>query len=141
MWKKLTKHLREKNINFNYFDKTSIQDIYRYEELGTILYIHYTQKDGITAYMFFTQNAIYHKARQYSVVEQGDTLNYKNIFKNFTLEIFKEVNKTYRMPILVDEKNSVDMMNVFNVWLNNPEKYGLKNYFVFEKNVVKSQRL
>lgn len=138
MWEKLTKILRNKNITFEYFDKTSIPDIHRYDDLGESLYIHYTEKDGITAYMFFSQNTIHHKGKKYVVMQQKDTLNHKNIFKNFTLTIFKEMNKYYGMPILCDDRNSYSMMGVFNHWLNNSEKIGLKNFFIYDAKTKKT---
>lgn len=138
MWQKLVTILRNKNIAFEFFSKTSLADIYRYNDLGESMYIHYTPKDGITAYMMFTQNAIHHKGKTYPVIQQKETLNYKNIFKNFTLTIFKEMNKYYNVPVLCDERNSHDMMGVFNHWLNNSEKIGLKNFFIYDSKTKKT---
>ncbi len=138
LWNKLAELLEQQKLTLDNFKKTSLSNIYKCDERFASLYIHYTEKDGITAFMFFSQNAIYHKGKQYGVIQQKETLNYKNIFKNFTLEIFKEMNKEYHRPVFVDEKNSVDMMNVFVKWVNDPEKYGIKNYFVYDAKTKKT---
>jgi hypothetical protein len=88
--------------------------------------------------MCFTQNAINHKGKIYPVIQQKKTLNYKNIFNNFTLEIFKDMNKTYKRPVLSDDENSHDMQSVFVRWLNNPEKIGLKNFFIYDSKDKKT---
>lgn len=138
LWRYFEKLMNEQNITLSMFDKTDHSDIYRYDSVTASLYIHYTVKDGVTAYMCFTQNAINHKGKIYPVIQQKKTLNYKNIFNNFTLEIFKNMNKTYKRPILSDDENSHAMQSVFVRWLNNPEKYGLKNFFIYDSKTKKT---
>lgn len=138
LWKHLQELIDVNHLELRFFDKTDHPDIYRYDSVYASLYIHYTKKDGITAYMCFTQNAINHKGTIYPVIQQKETLNYKNIFNNFTLEIFKDMNKNYKRPVLSDDENSHDMQSVFIRWLNDPEKYGLKNFFIYDSKTKKT---
>lgn len=136
MWKKVQKILEDNNITFKDFEKTSIKDIYLYDSPSTSFFIHYTEDDGITAFLFFVQDAIKYKNKVYKVIRQENTYNMKRIKKNFTLTIFKEMNKKYKRPVLIDNKNSVLMMNTFIKWMKDPKKYGIENFFVVDGNRV-----
>lgn len=138
LWKHLQELIEVNHLELKFFDKTDNPDIYRYDGVHASLYIHYTKKDGITAYMCFKQNAINHKGKIYPVIQQKETLNYKNIFNNFTLTIFKDMNKHYKRPVLTDDKNSEDMQYVFNAWLDNTDKVGLKNFFIYDAKTKKT---
>jgi len=137
MWKKVEKILETENISIDDFEQTNLKDIYLYDAPSASFYIHYTTKDGITAFMFFTQDAIKYKNKIYKVIKQKDTYNIKHIKKQFTLSIFKEMNKKYKRPVLIDSKNSEEMKNVFMKWIENMKKYHITNFFVLDTKTNK----
>ena len=57
--------------------------------------------------------------------------------KGFTLNVFKDLSDQYKKPILIDYKNSKDMETTFKKWIDNPEKYGIKNLFVYDNKMKK----
>ena len=138
LWQKITKFIDENNIKIEDFEETNIKNIYRYDGVYNSVYVYFIKKDGITAFMFFTQDAIIHNGKTYPIIRQKETYNVKRKIKNFTLEIFKEMSKFYQKPILTDNKNSQQMMNVFIKWINDPLKYGIKNYFIYDEKFKKT---
>lgn len=129
--------LNERKINVSYFDKTSITDVYVYIDMGAAAYIHYTSAKGIIAYMTFQQNMIYHKGKSYPVVQQRETFNNDCVFNDCVLTIFEEMNRYYSSPIFTEDKNSFDLMSVFNQWIFNRDKVGLKNFFIYDSKSKK----
>lgn len=140
MMQYLTKYFNENNISgIENFKKTNMSNIYLYESPFESLYVHFTKQDGITAFMFFTQDGIKHNNKSYGVIKQGNTCNIKNIYKNFTLKIFKEVSKSFNnRPVLIDSKNSNEMIGIFNKWLDHPEKYGITDWFIYDFKLMKT---
>jgi hypothetical protein len=48
------------------------------------------------------------------------------------------MNKMYQRPVMIDDRNSEEMKNIFLRWANEPEKYGVKNYFVYDAKTKKT---
>lgn len=98
--------------------------------------VHYIDGQGVTAFMQMTQSGIRHNGKSIGVITQGNTLNEKKISKGFTLNVFKELSKTFNRPILIDYRNSFDMSEIFKKWIKSPDEYGIKNFFVYD-NILK----
>jgi len=93
LWNKIKTFIDENKLEIDDFEFTDKKDIYRFDSYKNSVYIHFTKKDGITAFMFFEQDAIEINGKTYPVIKQKETFNIKKKFKNFTLNIFKEMNR------------------------------------------------
>jgi hypothetical protein len=125
------------NMSESNFENVGIPDFYIVSGVYSSYIIHYTIEFGVTAFMLFSQGAIDNENMRIPIIQQSDTLNNKKIIKGFTITAFKEISKTFKRPILIDYRNSLDMETTFKKWIDNPEKYGIKNLFVYDNKMKK----
>lgn len=119
------------------FDKLDTPEFYRVDGTWSSYIIHYTKENGVTAFMEFSQDSVNFKNRILKIITQSDTMNDKKIVKGFTLQAFKDLSKKYKRPIMIDNKNSSDMEFIFKLWITNPEKYGIKDFYVYDHKLKK----
>ncbi len=119
------------------FESLGTPEFYRVDGTWSSYIIHYTKEKGVTAFMEFSQDVVNFKNRILKIITQSDTINDKKIVKGFTLQAFKDLSKKYKRPIMIDNKNSSDMEFIFKLWIVTPEKYGIKNFYVYDHKLKK----
>jgi hypothetical protein len=119
------------------FIKLDSQDFFKIDGVWYSYIIHYTKESGVTAFMKVSQYSIDDGNDRIKVICQSDTLNDTQMVKGFTLNVFKDLSDQYKKPILIDYKNSKDMETTFKKWIDNPEKYGIKDFFVYDNKLKK----
>ena len=119
------------------FIRLDTQDFFKVDNPWYSYIIHYTKESGVTAFMKISQCSIDDENKRIKVIFQSDTLNDKQIVKGFTLKVFKDLSNQYKKPILVDYKNSKEMANIFKKWTDNPGKYGIQDFFIYDSKLKK----
>jgi len=126
--------LKKTNKTINDFTELETKDFYIVDDVYNSYIIHYYNGE-ITAFMEVKQSGIRHKNKSLSIIQQGNTLNDNKIVHGFTLQVFKLLSKKYKKPIMIDFKNSKVMEAIFLKWINNTEKYGIVDYFVYDEKL------